>query len=289
MNDARETLQTTLMNAPAYIRAYEDVALLNRPELRPTRLQLELLKPELEQQEQNIVSTIVVFGSARTPEPETAAAEVAAAESAVAAAPHDTTAKKALQRAEKRLAQSRYYAVAREFSRIVSSSCQAQSRREYVVVTGGGPGIMEAGNRGAYDSGAKTIGLNIALPHEQKPNPYITPELCFNFRYFAIRKMHFLMRARALVAFPGGFGTMDELFEALTLIQTKKVTPIPVVLVGRRFWESIINFPALLEEGVICAEDLDLFEYVEEAMDIWNYITDYHTRQGTSPEPDHFL
>ncbi len=288
MTDEAERLRKTLQGAPAYVRAYEDLDFLNRPEMRPIRLELELLKPELVQQENAIVSTIVVFGSARTPTPETAAAERAAAQAAVQAAPGDVAAQAALTRAEKRLEQSHYYVVAREFSRMVSSSCQVRDAREYVIVTGGGPGIMEAGNRGAYDSGAQSIGLNIDLPFEQQPNPYITPALCFNFRYFAIRKMHFLMRARALVAFPGGFGTMDELFEALTLIQTKKVAPIPIVLVGRRFWERVVNFPALVEEGVICQDDLQLFSYAEEAVEIWDQISDYHARQASSRQPDNF-
>lgn len=289
MTYEREELQQNLMDTAAYIRAYEDLELLNRPELRPIRLQLELLKPELVLQEHKIVSTIVVFGSARTPMPETAAAELAAAQKAFNAAPGDPVATAALARARKRVEHAHYYTVAREFSGIVSSSCQMQDPREYVIVTGGGPGIMEAGNRGAYDRDAKSIGLNIALPYEQRPNPYITPDLCFNFRYFAIRKMHFLMRARALVAFPGGFGTMDELFEALTLIQTKKVSPIPVILVGRQFWERIIDFPALLDEGVICPEDLELFTYAEEAGEIWTQISEYHVREAGPREPDNFL
>ncbi len=288
MDNDREFLQKKLMENPAYVNAYEDLDLMNRDELRPIRLQLELLKPELVQQESNILSTIVVFGSARMPDPETAAADKDRLQAAADASPQDSKAQTALAQARQRLKQARYYAVAREFGRIVSSSCQMEDQCEYVVVTGGGPGIMEAGNRGAYDSGAKTIGLNIALPHEQKPNPYITPELCFNFRYFAIRKMHFLMRARALVAFPGGFGTMDELFEALTLIQTGKVTPIPVILVGREFWERLISFSLLVEEGYICREDLELFSFAEEADEIWRLITEYHARIPTPRQPDHF-
>ncbi len=288
MSDECKRLSEALIDSPAYVRAYEDTGFLNRPELRPIRLQLELLKPELTQQEQKIVSTIVVFGSARTPSPETAADELQKARGAVAAAPHDAAAQTALETARRRVENSRYYGIAREFSRIVSTSCQVEGCREYVIVTGGGPGIMEAGNRGAYDGGAKTIGLNIALPHEQKPNPYITPELCFNFRYFAIRKMHFLMRARALVAFPGGFGTLDELFEALTLIQTNKVAPIPVVLAGRKFWERVIDFNVLIEEGFISPEDLGLFSYAEEAGEIWDIISTYHVRESRLRQPDNF-
>ncbi len=253
---ASEILQQELSKSAAYVKAYEDIALLNRPELRPVRLQLELLKPELAQQEHGIVSTIVVFGSARAPAPEDVAQQADAGDRPSSIARNH----------------ARYYTVAREFARIVSSTCQIQGSCEYVIVTGGGPGIMEAANRGAYDVGAKSVGLNIELPFEHVPNPYITPELCFNFRYFAIRKMHFLMRAKALVAFPGGFGTLDELFEALTLIQTGKIKPVPVVLVGQHFWERIIDFGALVEEGVISSGDTGLFEYAETAEEIWEKI-----------------
>ncbi len=269
----RKELQKRLVESEAYVRAYEDDQLLNRHELRPVRLQLELLKPELAQQEHGIVSTIVVFGSARTLPPEAAARRLAAAHAALDARPDSDSARADLKRAEKQAEHSRYYAVAREFGELVSSRCQRGGDCEYVIVTGGGPGIMEAGNRGAYDAGAQSIGLNIDLPFEQAPNPYITPELCFNFRYFALRKMHFLMRARALVAFPGGYGTLDELFETLTLVQTKKIPPLPVVLVGRAFWERIIDFEALVDEGVICPADLDLFVFAESADEIWSAIT----------------
>ena len=268
----RESLQKRLLDCQAYVTAYEDTELMQRPELRPIRLQLELIKPELAQKEQNVHSTVVVFGSARTPDPGTSARELAEAEALVNTRPDDPGAGAALAKARKRVEHSRYYTVAREFARIVSSCCQIRGECDYVVVTGGGPGIMEAGNRGAYDAGAKSIGLNIKLPFEQAPNPYITPELCFDFRYFGIRKMHFLMRAKALVAFPGGYGTLDELFETLTLIQTHKIPPVPVILVGRAFWERIVNFPALADEGVISPEDLDLIAYAEEAAEIWDRI-----------------
>jgi uncharacterized protein (TIGR00730 family) len=270
----RALLQGKLLDCAAYVKAFEDIPLLKRPELRPVRLQLELMKPELAQQEHNIVSTIVVFGSARTPALEVAEEEMAAAEALQASEPNNPEARMAMKRAQKRAEHAHYYSVAREFSRLVSSTCQITGRCEYVVVTGGGPGIMEAANRGAYDIGAKSIGLNIELPFEQAPNPFITPELCFNFHYFAIRKMHFLIRAKALVAFPGGFGTLDELFEALTLIQTLKIPPLPVILVGRRFWNKVVNFDALVEEGVISPKDIDLFDYAETAEDIWKLISD---------------
>jgi len=283
----RSQMQTELMASSAYIAAYEDIDLLNRPELRPIRLQLEMLKPELKLHEENIVSTIAVFGSARTPTPEMAEAERQAALALLDVSPDDPAAKAAVAKAEKRMEHAHYYEVTREFSRIVSSSCQMNGFREYVVVTGGGPGIMEAANRGAHDVGSKSIGLNIDLPFEQKPNPYITSELCFNFRYFAIRKIHFLLRAKALVALPGGFGTLDELFETLTLIQTQKVEKMPIVLVGRKFWERVVNFPVLVEEGVICPEDLDLFSYAEEAAEIWEIISRYYDDHPMVKEPDH--
>ncbi len=275
-SETRAALQQNLLEAQAYVTAYEDPVLLNRPELRSIRLQLELLKPELAQQEQHVHSTVVVFGSARTPPPELARQELADAGAQVAKAPDDPAAQAALKRARKRVEHSRYYEVARDFARLVSSSCQIQGECDYVIVTGGGPGIMEAGNRGAFDVGAKSIGLNIKLPFEQMPNPYITPELCFDFRYFGIRKMHFLMRAKALVAFPGGFGTLDELFEALTLIQTHKIPPVPVILAGKPFWDRIVDLPALADEGVISPEDLDLFSYAEEAGEIWDQITRFY-------------
>jgi uncharacterized protein (TIGR00730 family) len=269
-------MQQRLLDSPAYRSAYQDPELMQRDEMRPVRLQLELLKPEIAQREQKVRSTVVVFGSARTPPPEVAARELATAEAAAWDRPGDPAVEAALLRAQKRVEHARYYQVAREFSRHISCDCQRPEACELVIVTGGGPGIMEAGNRGAWDVGAKSIGLNIQLPFEQAPNPYITPELCFDFRYFGLRKMHFLMRAKALVAFPGGFGTLDELFEALTLIQTHKVPRMPVVLVGRAFWERIVNFPALADEGVISPEDLDLFAYAEDADTIWELV-----RRGT--------
>lgn len=283
----RAELEKQLLASPAYKLAYEDSDMLHRDEMRPVRLQLELHKPEIAQRELGIHSTIVVFGSARTLPPDVAEAECAAAKALLENSPSDPALQAEVIRAEKKLEQSHYYAVAREFSRLVSSNCQIENDCEYVIVTGGGPGIMEAGNRGAFDVGAKSIGLNIELPFEQAPNPYITPELCFNFQYFAIRKMHFLMRAKALVAFPGGFGTLDELFEALTLIQTHKSPPVPVILVGRGFWDRIVNLDALAAEGVISPKDLDLFSFAEEPEEIWERITSFyatHTERNLNPQ-----
>jgi uncharacterized protein (TIGR00730 family) len=253
----------------SYVLAESDIAFLARPELRPVRLQLELLKPELIMREHGVVSTIVVFGSARVPAPEDAAGHVAAAEQEAAARPDDPVAAQKLAAARRLATYSKYYDVARSFSALVSSACQIGKKCDYVMITGGGPGIMEAVNRGADDVGAKSIGLNIALPFEQRPNPYIHPSLCFNFHYFAMRKMHFLLRARALVFFPGGFGTLDEMFEALTLIQTKKIARMPCVLVGKEFWDRLLDFDLLVSEGLISAADLALFRHAETAEEIW--------------------
>ena len=263
-----------LLESPAYRKAYEDVPFLHRDELRSVRLQLELIKPELLQREANIQSTVVVFGSARTPDPETAQAEWDAARKALDARPDCADARKALRRAEIRKSHARYYDAARAFARIVSSVCQNDHRCDYVVVTGGGPGIMEAANRGAHDVGAKSIGLNITLPHEQRPNPYITPSLCFNFHYFAIRKLHFLMRARALVVFPGGFGTLDELFETLTLVQTGKSPRIPIIMYARDYWDRVLSLETLAEEGMIDDADLELFRYAESPEEAWKLIAE---------------
>jgi uncharacterized protein (TIGR00730 family) len=258
--------------SPSYIPADKDTEFLQREELRPIRIGLELLKPELIQREQGIQSTIVVFGSARLQESAAAKHALRMAEEEAARTPNDPTCQQMVAVARRQLALSKYYDVAREFSRLVSSTCQVDGRCDYVIVTGGGPGIMEAANRGADDVKAKSIGLNITLPHEQRPNPYITPELCFQFRYFAMRKMHFLIRAKALVAFPGGFGTLDELFETLTLLQTGKTENVMVVLVGRDFWERLINWQLLVENGLIGQEDLRLFHYAETAQEAWDLI-----------------
>lgn len=272
----KDTRLDAIVQSPSYRLANEDVDFLRRDELRAVRLQLELLKPELLQQQEGIHSTIVVFGSARLIEANDARARVAEAEAALAQKPDDPGNRQAVAVARRRLALSPFYGQAREFGRLVSQACQLDGRCEYVIVTGGGPGIMEAANRGAADVGAKSMGFNIALPHEQAPNPYITPNLCFQFHYFALRKMHFLLRAKALVAFPGGFGTMDELFETLTLIQTGKVTDVTVVLMGRAFWDRLINWPMLIEEGLIGPRDTQLFQYAETAQEAWDIIVANH-------------
>jgi uncharacterized protein (TIGR00730 family) len=257
----------------SYTPADKDTEFLQRDELRSVRIGLELLKPELIQREEGIRSTIVVFGSARLQEPVVLKETLRLAEEQVAQAPDDRIRLQRVAIIKRQLELATYYDVAREFGRLVSSTCQIEGRCDYVIVTGGGPGIMEAANRGAADVKAKSIGLNITLPHEQHPNPYITPRLSFQFRYFAIRKMHFLIRAKALVAFPGGFGTLDELFETLTLLQTGKTKSVIVVLVGRDFWERVINWQLLVECGLITQADLNLFHYAETAQEVWNVIT----------------
>lgn len=269
--------------SPSYRLAFADEEFMTRRELRPVRLQLELLKPEMMLQDESIVSTVVVFGSARVPEPAEARRRLAKAESEAAAHPDDAEVQRRLGVARRIVDTSHYYDVAREFARIVSLAGQEPGNRRYVVVTGGGPGIMEAANRGADDVGAESVGLSIVLPHEQAPNPYITPKLSFNFHYFAVRKMHFLIRAEALACFPGGFGTFDELFEALTLIQTGKIAPMPVLLFGEAWWRRIINFDALVEEGTIAPQDLGIFRFVETAEQGWAAIREFYAR---NPAPN---
>ncbi len=271
--------KAALKKAAAYVKAYEDIEFLNRNELRPVRLQLELLKPELVQQEQGVHSTIVVFGGTRIGPADEMTEKVKSLDRQTKRRPRDRELAKELAIAKRQLAKSKYYDEARRFGAIVSSTCQLDGECDYVIVTGGGPGIMEAANRGAFDVGAKSIGLNITLPMEQEPNPYITPELCFQFRYFAIRKMHFLLRAKALVAFPGGYGTLDELFEALTLVQTRKMPPLPIVLFGREFWDRVINFRFLVDEGVIAPADAELVHFVESAEEAWQFIQEFHRRK----------
>jgi uncharacterized protein (TIGR00730 family) len=252
--------------APAYKLAFQDKDFLLRPDLRPVRFQLELLKPELLLDEQQIGSTFVFYGSARVPEPAKADAVMAAAR----------TDKQRLI-AERLREKSRYYDVARELARLASTTERDdEGKRHFVVCSGGGPSFMEAANRGAEDVGAESIGLNIVLPHEQLPNPYVTPSLSFQFHYFALRKMHFLLRARAVAVFPGGFGTFDEMFELLTLIQTGKVRPLPILLYGREFWNRVVNFEALVEEGVISEGDLDLITWCETAEEGWAAVVDHY-------------
>ncbi len=256
---AREAPDTPQTRSPTYRLAWDDPDFMTQRDLRAVRLQLELLKPEMVLAERGIRSTVIMFGGARIPEP-----------GAEAWAAKNETQKKNLE------ANSRYYEEARRFARLCSEHSRASYYREFVVVTGGGPGVMEAGNRGADDCGAPTIGLNIVLPHEQAPNRYITPDLAFNFHYFAIRKMHFMMRAKAVVVFPGGFGTMDELFEALTLIQTGRMEQVPVILFGRDFWDKAINLEFLAEQGTISPGDEELITFVDSAEEAWNEIARFY-------------
>jgi uncharacterized protein (TIGR00730 family) len=278
--DSAKRIQA-ILESPSYREADEDVQFLQSDEARGLRLQLDYLKPQLLLDQHDIRQTIVVFGGTRIQEPAAATRKVAELRTALAADPTNRELAGRLQIEERLLAKSLYYDVAREFGRLVSQNGKgSRNASPLVVVTGGGPGIMEAANRGAFDIGAKTIGLNIHLPHEQYPNPYITPELCFRFHYFALRKLHFLMRAKALVAFPGGYGTLDELFETLALVQTRTIKPVPVVLVGERYWRQAFNVDFLVDEGVIDAEDRELFWFAETAQDIWDGIVRWHEDAG---------
>ena len=261
-----------LVESPSYRVAYKDVDFLMRPEMRAARVELELLKPELYLHDHQIRSTVVVFGSTQIAEPAAAQRRLDEAQRDLAAAPGDRRRQRAVVRAKNLLERSHYYDAAREFAKIVSIAGQSEPPRDYVVTTGGGPGIMEAANRGAADVAAKSIGLNIRLPREQQPNPYITPDLCFQFHYFAIRKLHFVLRAKALVAFPGGFGTLDELFDALTLRQTGRMQAIPIILFGREYWRRVIDFQFLADQGTVADEDLDLVSYAETAAEAWEII-----------------
>ena len=260
---AEHVPSTPQTRSPAYRLAFADEDFLCRDELRPVRLQLELLKFEMLLDEHGIDSTVVLFGGARIPAP----------------------ADKEKARTQTLADLSRFYDEARDFSRLMTRKSMASGNREFVICTGGGPGVMEAGNRGAADEGGVSIGLNIVLPHEQAPNPYVTPDLAFNFHYFAIRKMHFLMRARALCVFPGGFGTLDEMFEALTLIQTGRMKRVPFLLFGRAFWEKIINWEALADAGTISAEDLDLFRFVETAAEAAEIIDNWEPAPARNDIP----
>lgn len=258
------------LEADANRLAFADPEFLLRRETRGIRFQLEMLKPDLAQRELGIESTVVVFGSARVLAPEKAQAAVAEAEMQAD--------EKLLSQARKRLRLASYYDQARAFARMVAryTTHQSDPDKRLFICTGGGPGIMEAANRGAHDEGALNVGLNIALPHEQAPNPYITAQLCFKFHYFALRKMHFMMRAKALVAFPGGFGTLDEMFEMLTLVQCRKAKPVPIILYGSEFWHSLINFSMLADLGTISEQDLDLLRFVDSPQEAWGAISEFY-------------
>ena len=271
---ARHVPSSPQTESAAYKLAFQDTEFLLREDLRPVRFQLELLKPELLMNEAKIGSTFVFYGSARIPEPSMADALVAGA-----------TDDQQRAVAERLKAKSHYYDVARELARL-ASACEPDEdgERQFVVCSGGGPSIMEAANRGAIETGVETIGLNIVLPHEQLPNSYVTPDLSFQFHYFALRKMHFLLRARAVAVFPGGFGTFDEFFELLTLIQTGKVRPLPVLLFGREFWTRVVNWDALVDEGVIAPHDLEIFHWCEDANEAWDFVQRFY-EEHPAPQP----
>ncbi|MDX1776005.1 MAG: TIGR00730 family Rossman fold protein [Desulfobulbales bacterium] len=276
VRDAALCVVSPQTESESYKLAFDDLRFILRDELRPVRLQLEIMKPEIIQEELGVNATVVIFGGSRIPDPETAAKRVQEKETQAKREPLSEEASLRVSCAKRVQAKSNYYQEARELARLITESCLSDDDCDLIVSTGGGPGIMEAANRGAYEAGGKSIGLNIVLPHEQAPNEYITPELCFQFHYFAMRKMHFLMRAKALVAFPGGYGTMDELFETLTLIQTKKIKPLPVILFGEPFWTEAVNFDFLVQEGVIDPEDRYLFHFVEKAQDAWEIIRGFY-------------
>ena len=265
-----------ILHSPSYRLAYKDVEFLTGSRQRPLRMELEFLKPEQAFLDQHIQSTVVVFGSTRIWEPAAAQRRLEEVRRLLSAAPGDRLRQRAVRQAERLLARSHYYDTARTLAKLVSESGSRDEKHAFVVMTGGGPGIMEAANRGAHDLGAKSVGLNISLPLEQDPNPYITPDLCFQFHYFAIRKFHFLLRAMALVVFPGGFGTLDELFEVLTLRQTGRMQHIPVILIGREFWRKAVDFQFLADEGTIGDGDLKLFRTVDTAEEAWEIIRKFH-------------
>lgn len=265
-----------IINAPTYRLAHEDHEFLMNQELRPVRMQLELLKCEMGMSEAEVESTIVVFGGTAIVEESVARERLEKAEAELKADPDDAKKMRTVSRARRILAKSGFYEDARRFSKLVSQTCQVDGSCEYVIITGGGPGIMEAANRGAFEVGAKSAGLNITLPSEQHPNPYITPELCFQFKYFALRKMHFLLRAKALVVFPGGFGTLDELFCTLTLRQTGRMQALPIILYGEEYWRKGMNLEYFADEGVIADHHLELFQYSNTPEETWQIIQDYY-------------
>ena len=265
-----------IIESSSYRLAEVDIEFLGRGEQRPVRMQLELQKVESLLRENNIESTVVVFGGTQIVSKVEAESKVAQAKRHLDQNPNDPRFRRNLERADSVLVKSRFYDEALEFGKIVSNACQTDGQCEFVVATGGGPGIMEAANRGAYEVGAKSIGFNIELPHEQEPNPYITPQLCFQFSYFALRKFHFILRAAALVVFPGGFGTLDELFNTLTLRQTGRMQEIPIILYGSDYWNKVIDFRALADEGVIADDHLDLMYFAESPTEAWNIIAEFH-------------
>jgi uncharacterized protein (TIGR00730 family) len=270
--EQRQKLLHKIKTSKAYAKAYQDLEFLGKKDLRPIRLQLELQKPEMILREHKIRSTVVVFGSARILSKFDAQQQLEAAQKQAASDSKSDALRRRVKHAQMRLEQSKHYEEARRFAALISKAQQTDQSLEFVMVTGGGPGIMEAANRGAWEMGRKSIGLNITLPHEQDPNPYMSPELSFQFHYFALRKMHFLMRAKALAVFPGGFGTFDELFETLTLVQTGKKRTLPIVLFGKEFWERVVDWEYLADQGMISHDDLRLCKIVETAEEGWEHI-----------------
>jgi uncharacterized protein (TIGR00730 family) len=276
LSDAAAANRLAILASSSYSLAENDTDFLKRKENRPLRMQLELLKTETLLREHAIDSTIVVFGGTQIMPRQQAEAVLSEAKRHAAKLPDDPKAQRVLRRAERIMAKSHFYDEAREFSRIVSTAKQNDGHSQFVIMTGGGPGVMEAANRGAFEAGAKSVGLNIDLPHEQEPNPYITPDLCFQFHYFALRKFHFVLRAAALVVFPGGFGTLDELFDCLCLRQTRRMQQIPIILYGREYWDSVITFKKLADEGVVDDDDLKLIDYAETPQEAWEIIAKFH-------------
>ena len=273
-----------LLKSSAYRLAYDDQEFILSDEMRSVRLMLEHSKTELTLNQHDIQNTVVMFGSARTSNPEMAAVRLLEAERLIKQQPNDVAIQRQYRLAKNRFKQSGYYQQAKDLARLITEQSILNNVPKLHIMTGGGPGIMEAANLGAHDAGGNSVGLNIVLPHEQQPNPYITPQLCFRFHYFAMRKMHFLLRAQALVVFPGGFGTLDEFFETLTLLQTKKIQSLPILLFGKEFWQRTFNFDVLVEEGMIEARDLSLFRYVDSPQEAWAIISQ-HVLQNTYSNP----
>jgi len=269
-----------LLESPTYRQADRDVEFLNLDATRGVRLEIDYLKAELGLEGRGVEHTVVVFGSTRLREPAAARRRLEVLRAELKKSPRDKELARRVRVAERLFDKAHYYEVARELGKLVGD-CGAGGDCRVLLMTGGGPGIMEAANRGAFDAGAPSAGLNISLPHEQFPNPYVTPELCFSFHYFAMRKLHFLLRARALVAFPGGYGTLDEVFETLTLVQSRTIKPVPVVLVGESYWRRVVDFDFLVDEGMIDVEDRELFWYAESAEEIWSTIVAWNERSGT--------